>query len=60
MSRLNQEAALAGSGSSFSHKDVVGNFRLTAKTSLDYADIKISKWQSAETGLRIVHVDYEC
>jgi hypothetical protein len=59
MSGLNQGAALAGT-INYRRKDTVGNFHLTAKTSLDYADVKISKWQSSETGLRVVHVDYEC
>ncbi|CAG8642168.1 2676_t:CDS:2, partial [Acaulospora colombiana] len=39
--------------------DTIGNFRLTQKIKLNYTDVTITKWQSQQTGLRVVHVDYE-
>jgi hypothetical protein len=39
--------------------DTIGNFRLTQKIKLNYTDVVITKWQSQQTGLRVVHVDYE-
>ncbi|KAG8964007.1 hypothetical protein FRC03_002291 [Tulasnella sp. 419] len=36
-----------------------GNFDLTQRHKLDYADISVQKWVSRETGLSVVHLDYE-
>ncbi|KAG8964011.1 hypothetical protein FRC03_002295 [Tulasnella sp. 419] len=36
-----------------------GNFDLTQRVKLDYADISVQKWVSRETGLSVVHLDYE-
>lgn len=37
-----------------------GNFDLVQRVKLDYTDVTLSKWRSRETGLSVVHVDYEC
>jgi hypothetical protein len=42
-----------------SELDRIGNFRLLKRIQLNYTDAVITKWQSQETGLRVVHVDYE-
>ncbi|KAG8804325.1 hypothetical protein FRC16_009538 [Serendipita sp. 398] len=39
--------------------DHIGNFKLTKKIKLNYTDVVITQWRSEETGLKIVHVDYE-
>ncbi|CAE6520523.1 unnamed protein product [Rhizoctonia solani] len=36
-----------------------GNFELLQRVKLDYADVEVTKWRSKETGLSVVHVDYE-
>ena len=36
-----------------------GNFDLVRRLKLDFADIVVSKWQSRETGLSVVHLDYD-
>ncbi|KAG8859116.1 hypothetical protein FRB96_004686 [Tulasnella sp. 330] len=36
-----------------------GNFDLLQRIKLDYTDVTLSKWRSRETGLSVVHVDYE-
>ena len=36
-----------------------GNFDLVNKFKVDYADIAVSSWQSRESGLRLLHLDYE-
>lgn len=37
-----------------------GNFDLVRRLKLDFAaDITVSKWKSRETGLSVVHLDYE-
>ena len=36
-----------------------GNFDLITKFKLSYADITVSKWQSRNSGLRVVHLDYD-
>lgn len=45
--------------SSAKPSEAYGNFDLIAKTKLDYTDVLISKWKSRETGLSVVHLDYE-
>lgn len=42
-----------------SELDRIGNFRLLKRIQLNYTEAVITKWQSQETGLRVVHVDYE-
>lgn len=37
-----------------------GNFDLLQRVKVDYADVTLSKWRSRQTGLTVVHVDYEC
>ena len=38
----------------------VGNFELLKRIPLNYMDnVTITKWRSTETGLKVVHVDYE-
>ena len=39
--------------------DAHGNFDLITKTKLDYTNLEVSKWKSRETGLSVVHLDYE-
>nr|GAT54909.1 predicted protein [Mycena chlorophos] len=36
-----------------------GNFELVKDIALDYTDVRVSKWKSRETGLSVVHLDYE-
>lgn len=36
-----------------------GNFDLVKRVKLDFTDVQVSKWKSRETGLSIVHLDYE-
>ncbi|KAI0080089.1 hypothetical protein K474DRAFT_1590638 [Panus rudis PR-1116 ss-1] len=36
-----------------------GNFDLVKKFKLDFADILVSKWKSRESGLSVVHLDYD-
>ncbi|KAH9837131.1 Metalloenzyme, LuxS/M16 peptidase-like protein [Rhodofomes roseus] len=36
-----------------------GNFDLVKRLKLDFTDVQVSKWKSRETGLSIVHLDYE-
>lgn len=36
-----------------------GNFDLVKRLKLNYTDVVVSKWRSRNTGLSIVHVDYE-
>lgn len=36
-----------------------GNFDLITKFKLSYADINVSKWKSRESGLSVVHLDYD-
>ncbi|KAG9001081.1 hypothetical protein FRB93_012461 [Tulasnella sp. JGI-2019a] len=36
-----------------------GHFDLEQRVKLDYTDVTLSKWRSRETGLSVVHVDYE-
>ena len=45
--------------SSATTRESYGNFDLVAKTKLDYTDVLVSKWKSRETGLSVVHLDYE-
>ncbi|KAG9104560.1 hypothetical protein FRC06_001340 [Ceratobasidium sp. 370] len=35
------------------------NFELLQRVKVDYADIELTKWRSKETGLTVVHVDYD-
>jgi hypothetical protein len=42
-----------------SESDRIGNFRLLKRIQLDYTEAVVTKWQSQETGLRVVHVDFE-
>jgi hypothetical protein len=39
--------------------DSIGNFELLKRITLNYTDVTITKWRSKETGLKVVHVDYE-
>ena len=36
-----------------------GNFDLVKRFKLDFADIHVSKWKSRESGLSVVHLDYD-
>ena len=36
-----------------------GNFDLVRRVKVEYTDVVISKWKSRETGLSVVHLDYE-
>ncbi|KZT72760.1 hypothetical protein DAEQUDRAFT_663389 [Daedalea quercina L-15889] len=36
-----------------------GNFDLVKRVKLDFTDVQVSKWKSRETGLSVVHIDYE-
>ena len=36
-----------------------GNFDLLNRVKLDFTDVIISKWKSRQTGLSVVHLDYE-
>ncbi len=36
-----------------------GNFDLVKRVKVEYTDVVISKWKSRETGLTVVHLDYE-
>lgn len=36
-----------------------GNFDLIRRVKVEYTDVVISKWKSRETGLSVVHLDYE-
>ena len=36
-----------------------GNFDLVKRFKLDFADIYVSKWKSRESGLSVVHLDYD-
>ena len=36
-----------------------GNFDLVKRFKLDFADIRVSKWKSRESGLSVVHLDYD-
>lgn len=39
--------------------ETFGNFDLIKRVKLDYTDVEVSKWQSRETGLSVVHIDFE-
>jgi hypothetical protein len=39
--------------------DSIGNFELLKRINLNYTDVTITKWRSKDTGLKVVHVDYE-
>ncbi|KAG8823488.1 hypothetical protein FRC17_009313 [Serendipita sp. 399] len=39
--------------------DYIGNFELRKKIKLNYTDVTITKWRSIESGLEVVHVDYQ-
>ncbi|KAF9044800.1 hypothetical protein BDZ89DRAFT_1191615 [Hymenopellis radicata] len=39
--------------------ETFGNFDLIKRVKVDYTDVVISKWKSRETGLTVVHLDYE-
>lgn len=36
-----------------------GPFDLKHRVKLDYTDVVVSKWQSRESGLTVVHIDYD-
>ena len=36
-----------------------GNFDLVKDVKLKFTDVQVSKWKSRETGLSVVHIDYE-
>lgn len=35
------------------------NFDLVKRVKLEFTDVQVSKWKSRETGLSVVHLDYE-
>lgn len=37
----------------------VGSFDLKSRVKLNYTDVTVSKWQSRESGLTVVHLDYD-
>jgi hypothetical protein len=37
----------------------VGSFDLKARVKLNYTDVTVSKWQSRDSGLTVVHLDYD-
>lgn len=37
----------------------LGPFDLKHRVKLDYTDVVVSKWQSRESGLTVVHLDYD-
>lgn len=37
----------------------LGNFELITEETLEFADVKIAKWRSKETGLKVVWADVE-
>lgn len=39
--------------------DSYGNFDLVKRIKLDFTDVEVTRWRSRETGLNIVHLDYE-
>lgn len=39
--------------------ETFGNFDLVTRTKLDFTNLEVSKWKSRETGLSVVHLDYE-
>ena len=43
----------------FKPSETHGNFDLIKRFKLDFADIHVSKWKSRETGLSVVHLDYD-
>lgn len=36
-----------------------GNYDLVKRVKLDFTDVAVSKWKSRETGLTVIHLDYE-
>ncbi|KAH9486850.1 hypothetical protein JR316_0000915 [Psilocybe cubensis] len=36
-----------------------GNYDLIKRVKLDFTDVVVSKWKSRETGLTVIHLDYE-
>jgi hypothetical protein len=36
-----------------------GSFDLLERAKVNFADIVVSKWQSRESGLTVVHLDYD-
>lgn len=39
--------------------DSYGNFDLVTRFKMDFGDIHVSKWRSRESGLTVVHLDYD-
>lgn len=37
----------------------LGNFDLIVQEQLEFADLRVAKWRSRETGLKVVHIDVE-
>lgn len=37
----------------------VGSFDLKSRVKLGYTDVTVSKWQSRDSGLTVVHLDYD-
>ncbi|KAF8307697.1 hypothetical protein DL93DRAFT_2064630 [Clavulina sp. PMI_390] len=37
----------------------IGSFDLKSKVKLNFTDVTVSKWQSRESGLTVVHLDYD-
>lgn len=42
-----------------STNETFGNFDLVKRVKLDYTDVTVSKWRSRDSGLSVVHLDYE-
>ncbi|KAF9569657.1 hypothetical protein CPC08DRAFT_731821 [Agrocybe pediades] len=39
--------------------ETFGNYDLIKRVKLDFTDVVVSKWKSRETGLTVIHLDYE-
>lgn len=39
--------------------ETFGNYDLVKRVKLDFTDVVVSKWKSRETGLTVIHLDYE-
>ena len=37
----------------------IGSYDLKARVKLNHTDVTISKWQSRDSGLTVVHLDYD-
>lgn len=52
-------AAAANGLSSGKPTESYGNFDLIKRFKLDFTDVLVSKWRSRDSGLSIVHLDYD-